>query len=72
MINIKYVPVAEWTMEKLINEITAIFAATKSGDFLAPQLIYKGTTRTCLPTARSPDSWHVTYAHNQLVHEVVH
>ena len=41
-----------------------ISAAAMSGEFLAPQLVYKGTTRACLPTARFPDSWHITYTDN--------
>ena len=49
---IKYVPVAEWTMEKQGSkkvkiaglddkqQITAMLAAAMSGEFLAPQLVY--------------------------------
>ena len=32
------------------RQITAVFAGTLCGDFLPPQLIYKGTTHRCLPT----------------------
>ena len=78
---IKYVPVAEWTMEKQGSkkikiaglddkcQITAVFVATMSGGFLSSQLIYKGTTRACLPTVRFPDSWHITYTHNHRCNE---
>ena len=78
---IKYVPVAEWTMEKQGSkkvkiaglddkrQITAVFAATMSGGFLAPQLIYKGTTQACVPTVSFPDSWHITFTHNHWCNE---
>lgn len=73
---IHYVPVSEWTMEKEGSrrveiagkddkrQITAVFAGTLSGDFLPPQLIYKGKTSKCLPTVALPSDWHVTYSHN--------
>ena len=59
---IKYIPVSTWTMadegSKRVEivgaddkrQITAVFAITPSGDFLAPQLIYQGTTSKCLPS----------------------
>ena len=76
---IKYVPVPDWTMEKKstkkvklagLDEITAAFAVTMAGDFLPPQLVYKGTTHACLPTNKFPDSWHVTYIHNYWCNEL--
>ena len=59
---IHYVPAGSWTMEKEGAKkveivaaddkrqihVTAVFAGTLSGDFLPPQLIYKGTTHCCL------------------------
>ena len=79
---LKYVPVPDWTMDKKGNkkvklaglddkrQITAMFAATMTGDFLPPQLVYKGTTRTCLLTNKKfPDSWHVTYTYNYWCNE---
>ena len=50
------------------HQIT-VFAATMSGGFLSPQLIYKGTTHACLPMVRSPDSSHITYTHNHWCNE---
>ena len=44
-------------------------AATMAGDFLPPQLIYKGTTRACLPANKFPVCWHVTYTHNHWCNE---
>ena len=55
---IKYIPVSSWTMERegrkrveilgIDNkrQITAVFAATKAGNFLPIQVIYKGKTTT--------------------------
>ena len=71
----------DWTMDKKgtkkvklaglddKRQITAVFAATMTGDFLPPQLVYKGTTRACLPTNKFPDSWHVTYTYNHWCNE---
>lgn len=59
---IRYIPVGSWTMEKEEakrvettgvddkRQITTVFAGSLTGDFLPPQLIYKGTTCQCLPT----------------------
>jgi len=78
---IKYVPVPDWTMDKkgtkkvkLVGlddkcQIMVVFAATMAGDFLLPQLVYKGTTSVCLPTNKFLDSWHVTYTHNHWCNE---
>ena len=55
---LKYVPVSTWTLapkgSKKVSlagiddkwQITGVFAVTLDGDFLPPQLIYKGTTST--------------------------
>jgi len=71
---INYVPPASWTMEvegsKRVDlvgkddkrQITACFAGTMEGDFLPPQLVYKGKTPRCLPQVNFPDGWHVTYS----------
>ena len=32
-----------------------------AGDFLPPQLIYKGKTKKCLPAVTFPSDWHITY-----------
>ena len=71
---IHYTPLRSWTMKKwgykrveIIalddkHQITAIFAGTLTGDFLPPQVIYQGTTRTqwFLPNVEVPKDWHVT------------
>ena len=73
---IHYVPVGSWTMDKegakrveIVGvddkrQITAVLAGSLSGDYLPPQLIYKGTTRRCLPTVQFPPGWHITHSHN--------
>ncbi len=40
-----------------------------SGDFLYPQIIYAGKTSRCLPSARFPKCWHVTYTENHWANE---
>ena len=73
---INYVPVGSWTMEKEGSkrveivavddkrQITAVFAGSLTGDFLPPQLIYKGKTKRCLPSVSFPSDWHITCSHN--------
>ena len=78
---IHYIPAGSWTMEKegtkrveIVaaddkRQITAVFAGTLIGDFLPPQLIYKGTTPRCLPTVKFPDNWDLTYTNNHWSNE---
>lgn len=78
---IKYIPVSTWTMadkgSKRVEivgaddkrQITSVFAITPSGDFLAPQLIYQGTTTKCLPSVRFPDGFDVTFSENHWSNE---
>ena len=78
---IHYIPVGSWTMEKEgakrveitavdnKRQITAVFAGSITGDFLPSQLIYKGTTRLCLPTVQIPQDWHITFSHNHWANE---
>ena len=70
--SIKYVPVSEWTMEKVGSkrveiaglqdkrQITAIFAGSLSGEFLPIQLVYQVKTEKCYPAVTFPDNWHIT------------
>ena len=68
-----FVPVSEWTMEVKgskrmevagLNDkrqMTVVLAGTASGEFLAPQLIYSGSTSKSLPkNVTFPSEWHVT------------
>ena len=78
---INYVPVSSWTMEKEGSkrveitgkddkrQITAVLAGTVNGNFLPVQLIYKGTTKRCLPTFKFPDDWDINYSHNHWCNE---
>ena len=51
------------------RQITAVFAGSLTGDFLPPQLIYKGTTKRCLPGVDFPPDWHITHSHNHWSNE---
>ena len=78
---IHYIPVSNWTMalegSKRVEiagiddkcQITAVFAGTMSGEFLPPQIIYKGKTSKCLPPTESPQDWHVTFIDNHWSNE---
>ena len=78
---IHYVPVGLWTMDKEGSkrveiagvddkrQITAVFAGSLTGDFLPPQLIYKGTTHRCLPTVQFPSRWYITCSENHWSNE---
>ena len=46
-----------------------MFGITLSGDFLCPQLIYKGTTTKCLPSVHFPSGWHATFMENHWSNE---
>ena len=78
---IHYVPVGSWTMEKQgakrveivavddKRQITAVFTGSLTGDFLPPQLIYKGTISRCLPSIDFPPDWHITCSENHWSNE---
>lgn len=78
---IHYVPVGQWTMEKAGSkrveivanddkrQITAVLAGSLTGEFLPPQLVYKGTTPRCLPTVDFPPDWDITYSTNHWSNE---
>ena len=78
---INYVPVSQWTMAKEGSkrvaiagqndkrQITAVFAASLSGNFLPLQLVYQGKTPKCLPTVTFPSKWHVTATPNHWCNE---
>ena len=78
---INYVPVSQWTMEKVgskrveiigVNDkrqITGVFAGTLAGDFLPVQLVYQGKTKKCLPHVDFPKEWHITSTPNHWCNE---
>ena len=51
------------------KQITYVFAGTLTGDFLSPQLVYKGTTSRCLPTVQFPSDWDITYTEHHWSNE---
>lgn len=75
------VPTGEWTMhragEKMIpiaksddkRQITAVFAASMTGEYLAPQLIYKGKTERCHPQVSFPEGWDIWHTENHWSNE---
>ena len=73
---IHIVPSATWTMDKRglkrvelagtndKHQITAVFCASITGDFLPVQLIYKGKTDRCHPKHHFPSAWNITHSKN--------
>ena len=72
----KLVPSSSWTMEKkgtkrvkisgvdYKRQITALLAGSMTGELLPLQLIFKGSTKKCLPSFSFPKDWHVTFSDN--------
>ena len=72
---LSYVPASKWTMEKKgtkkieiggLNDkcqITGLFAATMSGDFLPIQLVYQDKMKRSHPDYPFPSDWHITHTH---------
>ena len=79
---INYVLVSSWTMKqegsKCVEvvakddkwQITAVFAASFTGEFLLPQLVYEGKTERCLPQFQFPPDWKITFLPNHWCYEV--
>lgn len=73
---LKIVPTGERTMhlsgDKIFpvvgsddkREITTILAATATGKYLPPQLLFKGTTSRCHPVTAFPDGWDIWHSSN--------
>ena len=54
------------------RQITAVFGASLSGDFLPPQLIYTGKTPACHPKSVTfPADWHITHTENHWANESI-
>lgn len=78
---IQLVPTGQWTMhrakEKVIpiansddkRQITAVLAATLTGKYLPPQVIYKGKTPRCHPKVPVPGGWDVWHSENHWSNE---
>ena len=52
------------------QQITAVFAASFTGDFLPPQLVYQGKTERCLPQFQFPSDWNITFSPNHWSYEL--
>ena len=75
------VPTGQWTMhqagEKLIpiansddkRQITAVLAASMTGEYLPPQLIYQGKTNRCHPQVPIPEGWDIWHSDNHWSNE---
>ena len=75
------VPTSDWTMEKrgtkvvpIANaddkrQLTAVLAVTASGEYLKPQLLYKGKTTKCHPTVTFPEGWDIWHSENRWSNE---
>ena len=50
----KMIPIAKSDNKR---QITAVFAASTTGEYLAPQLIFKGKTECCHPQVSFPEGW---------------
>ena len=51
------------------HQITAVLGGTMSGDCLPVQLVYKGTTKRCLPSLKFPNDWDINYSCNHWCNE---
>ncbi len=66
---LKFMATCQWTMnragEQIITinnsddkcQVTAVFAATLTGELQPPQIIYKGKTERCHPKVAVPEGW---------------
>ena len=78
---LQFVPTGQWTMnrakEKAIpiassddkRQITAVLATTLTGEYLAPQFIFKGTTTRCHPKVSVPQGWDFWHSANHWSNE---
>ena len=78
---INYIPISSWTMEEAgkkrveiigkddKRQITAVFGASMSGDFLPVQLVYQGKSKKCLPPFEFPPEWDINFSENHWSNE---
>lgn len=78
---IQLVPTGEWTMHragaKVIHisncddkrQITAVLAASLTGEYLAPQLIFQGKMNRCHPKVAFAQGWNVWHSENHWSNE---
>lgn len=70
------IPTGNWTMEKegakVVSiahaddkrQLTAVPAVTATGEYLVPQLLYKGKTERCHTQVQFPEGWDVWHTEN--------
>ena len=75
------IPTGDWTMEKEgasrvsiahaddKRQLTAVLAVTAAGEYLGPQLLYKGKTVKCHPQTSFPDGWDIWHSENHWSNE---
>ena len=75
------VPTGGWTMhragDRIIpiansddkRQITAVLAASMAGEYLPPQLIFKGKTQRCHPQVSFPKGWDIWHSENHWSNE---
>ena len=51
------------------RQLTAVLAVTAAGEYLAPQLLYKGKTTKCHPQVSFPDGWDIWHSDNHWSNE---
>ena len=78
---IQLVPTGEWTMnrakEKVVaiknsddkHQITAVMAATITGEFFPVQLLFQGKTQRCHPKVKPPEGWDLWHSENHWSNE---
>ena len=78
---VSIIPTGNWTMEKEgasrvsiahaddQRQLTAVLAVTAAGEYLAPQLLYKGKTTKCHPQTSFPDGWDIWHSENHWSNE---
>ena len=59
----KVIPIANSDNKR---QITAVLAASMSGEYLAPQLMFKGKTERCHPRVPFPKGWDVWHSDNHV------
>ena len=78
---LRLIPTGQWTMHptgaKVVpiahcddkRQVTAVLAATLTGEFLPPQIIYEGKTERCHPKGSVPDGWDIWHSSNHWSNE---
>jgi len=65
----KSVPIAHADDKR---QITVVLAANATGEYLPPQLIYKGKTTRCHPHAKFPEGWNIWHTENRWSNEEIY